>query len=118
MSAPSSHSPRATLERSCALKALLTWPDAVANTRFAACARRQAPLDQAKLALLLMTCGYKVRLHGDTVDVFTTTWVPAQVPRVGETALAYLGKQCALLRPAGLMNPDDERLESVFVPLG
>lgn len=99
------------------LKTLLTSHDALANTRFEACMRRQAPLDQAKLALLLMTCGYKVRLNVATVDVFTTAWVPALLPRVGETVLAYLSKQCTLLRPAGLMDPNDERLESAFVPL-
>jgi hypothetical protein len=106
------------IERSpCTLTTLLASHDAIANTRFETCSRRQVPLDATKLALLLMTCGYKVRLNGDTVAVYTTFWTPTRIPRAGETVLGYLRQQCSLLQPSALMDPNDERLVSAFVPL-
>lgn len=96
------------------LKALLLARESFSGTRLGAYAGRQVPFDEAKLALLLMICGYKVRLNGDTLDIFTSAWVPALAPRVGETVLGHLNMQCALICPAGPMDPNDKRFDGIF----
>src|SRR6185503_16366017 len=96
-----------------ALRTLLMSFAARAGTRFSSHVARTAPSDPTKLALLLTICGYAARLNGDTVELLDRGWVPALLPRQ-QLLTTYLEKQCALMPPRELMDPNDERFDSVF----
>lgn len=96
-----------------ALRTLLMSFAARAGTRFSSYVARTAPSDSTRLALLLTICGYSARLNGDTVELLDRGWVPALLPRQ-QLLTTYLEKQCALMPPRELMDPNDERLDVVF----
>ncbi len=83
------------------------------GTRLSEYAACTVPSVAPKLALLLLACGYEARVRGALVELRTGRWRRALMPR-GESLAAYLRRQLDLAKPQRTMNPNDDRLETVF----
>ena len=87
------------------------------GTRFADCRHRSAPVDPARLALLLEACGYDTRM-GEVLEMRGAhgRWLaaPHVLPSAPMPVLALLRYVCDRDWPVRVMNPNDERLKFVF----
>ena len=87
------------------------------GTRFAEFRHRPAPVDPARLAMLLEICGYDVRTT-DVVEMLGAhgRWLPAPVVLSSSPMPLLALLQYVFDRdwPARPMDPNDERLEAVF----
>jgi hypothetical protein len=87
------------------------------GTRFADCRHRSAPVDPARLAVLLEACGYDTRM-GDVLEMRGAhgQWLPAPhvLPSAPMPVLGLLRYVCERDCPVRVMDPNDTRLKSAF----
>ena len=94
------------------LPTLLSHPR---GTRFASHASTTAPTREASVSLLLSICGYRIRCDVElTMRGASGRWFAVPAPGPRESMIEFLQRICVRDWPARTMDPNDERLDTVF----